>query len=110
MARRLTAIMAADISEFSRLVGADEERVLSDLKAHREALIDPLLEQHGGRIANTAGDSLLIEFPSAVEAVRCAIAVQEGMAARNADVPEDRRIAFRIGINVGDVVLVMRVS
>ena len=104
MQRRLTTIVAADVAGYSRLVGLDEEGTLAALRLHREALIDPLLEQHGGRVANTAGDSLLIEFPSAVEAVRCAMAVQEGMTVRNADVPEDRRIEFRVGINVGDVV------
>ena len=104
MERRLTTIVAADIAGFSRLIGADEEGTLTAQRAHRAELIDPLLEKHGGRVANTAGDSLLIEFPSAVEAVRCAVAVQEGMAARNADVAPDRRIEFRVGINIGDVV------
>jgi class 3 adenylate cyclase/TolB-like protein len=104
MTRRLTTILAADIAGFSRLVGADEEGVLAEQRAHRREFIDPLLEKFGGRVANTAGDSLLIEFPSAVEAVRCAIAFQEGMASRTMKTPEDRRIAFRIGINVGDVV------
>jgi adenylate cyclase len=103
--RRLTTILAADIAGFSRLVGADEEGTLAAQRRHRAELIDPLLEQHQGRIANTAGDSLLIEFPSAVEAVRYAISVQEGMAARNADTPSDRRIEVRIGINLGDVVV-----
>ena len=102
--RRLAAIVAADVSGFSRLVAADEEATLGALRAHRGELIDPTIAAHGGRIANTAGDSVLSEFPSAVDAVRCAIALQEGMAARNADVAEDRRIQFRIGINVGDVV------
>lgn len=104
MQRRLTTIVAADVAEYSRLIGLDEEGTLAALRGHREALIDPLLEQYGGRVANTAGDSLLIEFPSAVEAVRCAIAVQEGMVERNANIPEDQRIEFRVGINVGDVV------
>ena len=104
MERRLTTIVAADVVGFSRLIAADEEGTLAALRAHRAELIDPLLVEHGGRIANTAGDSLLIEFPSAVEAVRCAVAVQEGMVARNAHLPEDSRILFRIGINVGDVV------
>ena len=104
MNRRLTTIVAADIAGFSRLVGHDEEGTLAAQRAHRAELVDPLIAEYGGRIANTAGDSLLIEFPSAVEAVRCSIAAQEGMAARNAGVPEDRRILYRIGINVGDVV------
>ena len=102
--RRLAAIVAADIAAYSRLIGQDEEGTLRALRAHRTELIDALIVQHGGRIANTAGDSLLLEFPSAVDAVRCAIAVQEGMAVRNGEIEADRRIAFRIGINVGDVV------
>ena len=102
--RRLAAIVAADIAGYSRLIGQDEEGTLRALRAHRAELIDPLIEQHGGRIANTAGDSLLLEFPSAVDAVRCSIAVQEGIAERNGDREPDRRISFRIGINVGDVV------
>lgn len=102
--RRLTTIVAADVAEFSRLVAEDEEATLAAFRDHRKALIDPLIGQHGGRIANTAGDSLLVEFPSAVEAVRCALAVQKGLAARNGEVREDRRIRLRIGINVGDVV------
>lgn len=103
MPRRLTTIVAADIAGYSRLVAIDEEGTLADLRAHRGELIEPLLEKFGGRIANTAGDSLLIEFPSAVEAVRCAVALQEGMATRTRNMPEDRRIVHRIGINVGDV-------
>ena len=102
--RRLAAIVAADIAGYSRLIGQDEEGTLRALRAHRAELIDPLIEQHGGRIANTAGDSLLLEFPSAVDAVRCSIAVQEGMAERNSAIDEGRRIAFRVGINVGDVI------
>ena len=102
--RRLAAIVAADIAGYSVLIGRDEEGTLRALRAHRKELIDRLIEEHGGRIANTAGDSLLLEFPSAVDAVRCAIAVQEGLEKRNRDVEEDRRILFRIGINVGDVV------
>ncbi len=102
--RRLTTIVVADIAGFSRLVGTDEEGTLTAQRKHRAELIDPLLEQYNGRVANTAGDSLLIEFPSVVEALRCVMAVQEGMAQRNADVPIERRIEYRIGINVGDVV------
>ena len=104
MQRRLTTILAADIAGFSRLVGLDEEGTLAAQRAHRNDLINPLLEKHNGRLANTAGDSLLIEFPSAVEAVRCALALQEGMTDRNAPVSEELRIEYRIGINVGDVV------
>ncbi len=102
--RRLAAIVAADIAGYSRLIGQDEEGTLRALREHRAELIDPLIERHGGRIANTAGDSLLLEFPSAVDAVRCSIAVQEGMAQRNSDIEADRHIVLRIGINVGDVV------
>jgi TolB-like protein/class 3 adenylate cyclase/Tfp pilus assembly protein PilF len=105
MARRLTTILAADIAAFSRLVGIDEEGTIATQRAHRSELIDPLIARHGGRIANTGGDSLLIEFPSAVEAVRMAVAMQDGMHSRNADTPEDRRILYRIGINVGDVLI-----
>jgi adenylate cyclase len=101
--RRLTTIVAADIAGFSRLVGDDEEATLAAQRAHRTELIEPLLAEHHGRVVNTAGDSFLFEFPSAVEAVRCAIEVQKGMTERNRDIPEDRRIKFRIGINVGDV-------
>ena len=102
--RRLAAIIAADIAGYSRLIGQDEEGTLRALRAHRNEFIDPLIAEHAGRIANTAGDSLLLEFSSAVDAVRYAIAFQEGMAERNADIGEDRRIVFSVGINVGDVV------
>ncbi len=102
--RRLTTIVAADIAGFSRLVGTDEEGTLAAQRLHRDELIQPLLDEFHGRIANTAGDSFLLEFPSAVEAVRCALAVQEGMVARNSDIPSERQIQYRIGINVGDVV------
>ncbi len=101
--RRLTTIVAADIAGFSRLVGVDEEGTLAAQRSHRNELIEPLLAEHHGRIANTAGDSYLFEFPSAVEAVRCSMAVQDGIAKRNRDIPTDRRIEYRIGINVGDV-------
>jgi len=102
--RKLAAIVAADVAGYSRLIGQDEEGTLRAFRAHRAELIDPLIDEHGGRIANTAGDSLLLEFPSAVDAVRCAIAFQEGMANRNDDVDADVQICFRIGINVGDVI------
>jgi adenylate cyclase len=102
--RRLTSIVAADIAGFSRLVGIDEEATLAAQRGHRTELIEPLLTEHHGRIANTAGDSFLFEFPSAVEAVRCSVAVQDGMALRNREIAADRRIEYRIGINVGDVV------
>ena len=102
--RRLAAIVAADIAGYSRLIGQDEEGTLRALRAHRQELIDQKIEEHGGRIANTAGDSLLLEFSSTVDAVRCALSVQQGMIERNRDVEADRRIRFRIGINVGDVI------
>jgi len=102
--RRLAAIVAADVAGCSRLVSLDEEGTLAALRAHRVELIDPLLKKHGGRIANTAGDSLLLEFPSAVDAARCAIAVQEGMVARNDGIDPEKQIWFRVGIDVGDVV------
>jgi adenylate cyclase len=102
--RRLAAIVAADIAGYSRLIGRDEEGTLRALRAHRRELVDPKIAEYGGRIANTAGDSLLLEFPSAVDAVRCAIAVQQGMTERNRGTEADRQISFRIGINVGDVI------
>ena len=102
--RRLTTIVAADIAGYSRLMGADEEATLASLRAHRKERIDPRIAEHGGRIANTAGDSLLIEFSSVVEALRCVIDIQHAMAERNRETPEDRRIAFRVGVNVGDVI------
>jgi len=102
--RRLTTIVAADVAEYSRLVREDEEGTLLALRGHRQELFNPLIEKYGGRIANTAGDSLLLEFPSAVEAVRCAMAVQAGLVERNKDVPADKHLTLRIGINIGDVV------
>lgn len=102
--RKLTTIVATDVVEFSRLIHEDEEATLSAMHAHRRDLIDPLIESHGGRIANTAGDSLLIEFSSPVEAIRCSSAIQTGLAKRNLDVPKERRITLRIGINLGSVV------
>jgi TolB-like protein/Flp pilus assembly protein TadD len=102
--RKLAAIVAADVAGYSRLIGADEEGTLNSLRAHRRDLIDPLIAEHGGRIANTAGDSLLMEFPSIVDAVRCSVAVLEGMDERNRDIDEDRCIRFRVGIHLGDVV------
>ncbi len=102
--RKITAIVAADVVGYSRLVAKDEEGTLSAYRAHREELIDPEIERFRGRIANTAGDSLLIEFPSVVDALRCTLAIQRGMEERNAGKPVDRQIRLRIGINVGDVV------
>lgn len=102
--RRLAAIVAADIAEYSRLMGRNEERTVQMLRAYRAEIVEPLLEIHGGRIANTAGDSLLVEFPSAVEAVRCSLELQDEIRRRNQGVPEDEQLVFRIGINVGDVI------
>ncbi|MEP3706031.1 adenylate/guanylate cyclase domain-containing protein [Tateyamaria sp.] len=104
MKRQLTTILAADIVNFSRLIGADEEGVLSRRRQHQAEVILPLLNDHGGRVANTAGDSWLIEFPSAVEALRFAIQGQTKVEALNAELEEQARIRYRIGINVGDVV------
>src|SRR5215471_17662797 len=103
--RRLAAILCADVVEYSRLMGADEEKTLAVLKSHRRELIDPLIDQHRGRIFKTTGDGVLIEFASVVDAVRCAVVVQKGMEDRNANTPEVERIRFRIGINVGDVIV-----
>jgi adenylate cyclase len=102
--RRLAAILCADVAGYSRLMGADEEGTLAALKAHRRELIDPLIATHQGRIVKTTGDGMLIEFPSVVDAVRCAVVVQQGMESRDANLPDDRRIRFRVGINVGDVI------
>lgn len=102
--RRLAAIVAADVAGYSRLMGVDEEGTLSALKAHRCALSDPKIEEHRGRIFKTTGDGLLVEFPSVVDAVKCAVEVQRGMAVRNAAIAPDKRVEFRIGINIGDVI------
>jgi adenylate cyclase len=103
--RRLAAILAVDVAGYSRLMGADEEGTLRNLKAHRSALLDPSVAEHRGRIVKTTGDGLLAEFQSVVDAVRCAVEVQRGMAERNAASPEGERIEFRIGINLGDVII-----
>jgi adenylate cyclase len=102
--RRLAAIFAADVAGYSRLMGEDEVETLRLLTAHRE-IIDGLITQHRGRIANTAGDSILAEFPSAVDAVQCATVVQERLAEANESLPDDRRLQFRIGVHVGDVMI-----
>ena len=101
-ARRIAAILAADVAGYSRLVGADEVGTLARLKTHRRELVDPKIDEHRGRIVNTTGDGLLVEFASAVDAVRCAVAVQRSMAVE-ADKPPEGQIQFRVGINVGDV-------
>src|SRR5947209_19746522 len=102
--RKLAAILAADVVGFSRLTGADEDRTLARLRALRSDLIDPTISVHNGRVFKRTGDGALVEFRSVVDAVRCAIEVQNAMVDRNAGVPEDRRIEFRIGVHLGDVV------
>ncbi len=102
--RRLAAILAADVVGYSRLMGADEEGTLAALKAIRREVGDPKIAEHRGRIVKTTGDGMLVEFASVVDAVRCAVEVQRGLAERNTDVPAERRIAFRIGINLGDII------
>ena len=102
--RRLAAILAGDIAGYSRLMGVDEEATLRQLKAHRKELIDLKIVEHRGCIVKTTGDGMLVEFVSVVDAVRYAVDIQRGMAERNADVPVESRIEFRIGINVGDII------
>ena len=102
--RKLAAILCSDVVGFSRLAGADEERILARLRALRSDLIDPTIAVHNGRVVKRTGDGSIVEFRSVVDAVRCAIEVQNAMVERNAGVPEDRRIIFRIGIHLGDVV------
>lgn len=103
--RRLAAIVSADVVGYSRLMGRDESGTLTTLRVHRRELIDPKIAEYGGRIVKSTGDGLLLEFPSVVEAVRCAVDVQRGMAERNAGVAPDQRIEFRIGVNVGDIII-----
>ena len=103
--RRLAAILAADVAGYSRLMGADEEGTHERLKAHLRELVDPKIEEHRGRIVKNTGDGFLAEFASVVDAVRCAVEVQRGMIDREIWVPGDRRIRFRIGINLGDVIV-----
>jgi TolB-like protein/class 3 adenylate cyclase len=103
--RRLTAILAADVAGYSRLMGADEEGTLAQLKAFRKALVDPTIAKHRGRIVKTTGDGMLVEFASAVDAARCAVEVQRGMADQNTEIPQAKRIEFRIGIHLGDVII-----
>src|SRR3954452_18110201 len=103
--RRLAAILAADVAGYSRLMGQDEEGTLAALKAIRRELSDPKIKEHRGRIVKTTGDGLLVEFASVVDAVRCAVDVQRAMAERNDDVPADKRIELRIGLNVGDIII-----
>jgi len=103
--RRLAAILAVDVSGYSRLMGADEEGTLAALRAVRRELADPKIAEHRGRIVKTTGDGLLVEFASVVDAVRCAVEVQLEMIARNASAPAGRRIEFRMGVNVGDIII-----
>src|SRR6267142_5007931 len=102
--RRLTAILAADVAGYSRLMGVDEEGTHERLKAHLRQLVDPKIEEHQGHIVKNTGDGLLAEFASVVKAVRCAAEVQRGMIDRNAEQPGDRCVEFRVGINLGDVI------
>src|SRR5512143_2838471 len=102
--RRLAAILAADVVGYSRLMGANEEATLADLKRHRRELTDPKITEHRGRIVKSTGDGILVEFASVVDAVRCAIEIQHSMSERNADLPQQKRIDFRVGINVGDII------
>jgi adenylate cyclase len=103
VSRKLAAILAADIAHYSALMGADEACTVRDLKGH-QAVILPMVAEHGGRIIDTAGDGILAEFASVVNAVECAVAIQKTMAERNAGIDPDRRMQFRIGINLGDVI------
>jgi adenylate cyclase len=101
--RRLAAILAADVAGYSRLMGRDEEETVRDLEAH-QAVVLPLIAKHGGSIVNIAGDGIVAQFPSAVRAVECAVAIQKIMAERNFDIPAERRMLLRIGVNLGDII------
>ena len=103
--RRLAAILAADVAGYSRLMGADEEGTHERLKAHLRDLVEPKIKEHRGRIVKNTGDGMLAEFGSVVDAVRCAVAIQRGMIEREPEVSEERRIRFRIGVNLGDVIV-----
>ena len=103
--RRLTAILAADVAGYSRLMGADEEGTHERLKAHLGELVNPKIAEHRGRIVKNTGDGFLAEFASVVDAVRCAVEIQRGMIDCEPEVPDERRIRFRIGINLGDVIV-----
>ncbi len=103
--RRLAAILAADVVGYSRLMGEDETGTLAQLKAHRKDLIDPKIAEHHGRIVKLMGDGILAEFASVVDAVRAAVETQQAVAEHNSNIPEDTRIEFRVGINLGDVVI-----
>jgi adenylate cyclase len=103
--RRLAAIFAGDVAGYSRLMGIDEEGTLAAIKRHRRELVDPKIKEHRGRIVKLTGDGILVEFASVVDAVRCAVDIQRGMAERNLEVPAERRIEYRIGLNVGDIII-----
>src|SRR5881392_1504811 len=103
--RRLAAILAADVAGSCRLIGIDEEGTLAQLKALRKTLFDPKITDHRGRIVKNTGDGALVEFASVVDAVRCADEIQRSVAEQNTDVPQDKRIEFRIGIHVGDIII-----
>ena len=103
--RRLAAILAGDVAGYSRLMGIDEEGTLAVLKRHRRELVDPKIKEHRGRIVKLTGDGILVEFASVVDAVRCAVDIQRGMAERNVEVPAERRIEYRIGLNLGDIII-----
>jgi adenylate cyclase len=104
MERKLAAILSADVKSYSRLMGEDEEATIHTLTAYREVLTT-LIPQHRGRVVDAVGDNLLAEFASVVEAVQCAVAIQQELKARNAELPPHRRMEFRIGINLGDVIV-----
>jgi len=103
--RRLAAILAADVAGYSRLMGADEEGTLATLKARRRDILQPLVAKHRGRIVKVMGDGVLVEFASAVSAVQCAVHLQQAMAAANRDLPDDRHIKLRVGVNLGDLMV-----
>ena len=103
--RRLTAILAADVAGYSRLTSLDEEGTHARLTEHLRSLIEPKITEHRGRVVKTTGDGLLAEFSSVVDAVRCSLDIQRGMIDRNAEVPQEKRIEFRVGINVGDIII-----
>ena len=103
--RRLTAILAADVAGYSRLTSLDEEGTHARLTEHLRSLIEPKITEHRGRVVKTTGDGLLAEFSSVVDAVRCSLDIQRGMIDRNAQVPQEKRIEFRVGINVGDIII-----
>jgi adenylate cyclase len=105
MDRRLAAILAADMVGYSRLMGEDEAGTLQTLKRLRADIIDPKIDEHKGRVFKTTGDGILAEFPSVVNAVACAADIQRGLQARNSDLPEDKAITLRIGVNLGDVIV-----